>query len=545
MSPFSTLSRTFTAARRLGAFAVLTLAAGACVPEDEGRPGAGNDEPVEGGGVELCSGSQAGEPLLRRLTTREFEATLSDVFPQVVGSWSSSFSSDPISHYGYDNAAERLVVSKQKAAEIDTTAASVANAVVAALGELLPCSASTADRACAETFLDQYGKRLFRRPLAADEKEKLLTFFDEASSKTSFAEGIGWLTRALVHSPHTVYRSEIGALAGGERTLSQHEVAAALSYTFGGTTPSDELLARADAGELGSPEVLVQVARDLMGTPRGRENLHYLFGAWLGYPRVTTMTKANVPEFDALRADMREETRRFLELVVIDGGGGLHELLTSTVTTPTQALAQFYGFPAPAEDYQSVERPETAGVGVLAQGSVLASRALPDGSSPTKRGLLVMENFLCRQRPEVPANVPLLPEPATGQVTTRQRYEEVHSSGACKNCHQQFDPIGFGFEHFDEVGRYRADEGGLPIDATGEVPGSFTFDGQPELAQLLAQEEEMQACVSARMKAFAFGTESACLGETERAAFMSGAIGFIDYIASLAAEPHFARRKAQ
>lgn len=539
----------------LGTFALTaSLLAGAfigCSPEagrDEvggsGGSGSGGGD-NEGDGVGVCSASQPGEPLLRRLTVREFEATLTDAFPEVAGAWTSSLSSDPISHYGYDNAADRLLVGKQKAREIDGTAASLAGAVTGALDQLLPCAASSADRACAETFVDKYGKRLFRRPLDADDKEKLLGFFDEAVAKTDFAEAIGWVTRALVHSPHTVYRSEIGALAEGERRLTQHEVAAALSYTFGGTTPSDDLLARADAGELDSPEVLVQVARELIATPRGRENLHHLFGSWLGYARVTSLTKTNVPEFDAVRADMREETRRFLDLVVFDGGGGLVDLLTSPVTTPSQALAQFYGFPAPGADYESVERPETGGIGVLAQGSVLATMASPDGSSPTKRGLLVMENFLCRTPPEVPADVPLLPEPQTGQITTRQRYEEVHSAGPCNNCHRMFDPIGFGFEHFDEVGRYRADEGGLTIDASGEVPESFTFTGQTELAELLAQEEEMQACVSARVKAFAFGTESACLGETERAAFMSGAIGFVDYIASLAAEPHFVRRKPE
>lgn len=524
----------------------LAVAGAACSSAEEGRTRKG---PPDGStSLDLCAESFSGSPVLRRLNAREFNATLNAVFPQVAGSWTSSLSADPISHYNYDNEADRLLVSRQKAREIDETAAALASAVSgSALAEILPC-ATAADRACADTFVETYGKRLFRRPVRDDEKEKLLAFFDQAASKVSFPEAIGWLTRALVHSPHTVYRSEIGALAGDERRLTQHEVAAALSYTFGGVPPNDQLLARADAGELDSPEVLVNVAREFMTTASGRENLHYLFGAWLGYPRVTTMTKANEgvsEQFAALRNDMREETRRFLDLVVLDGGGGLDELLTSRQTTPSVALASFYGFPAPAGDYQPVERPETGGIGVLAQGSILASKALPTGSSPTQRGLLVMENFLCRNPPEVPPDVPDLAQPTEGPVTTRERYETLHATGACKNCHRQFDPIGFGFEHFDEVGRYRQDEGGLTIDASGEVPGSFSFSGQAELAQLLAQELEVQACVSARVKAYAFGMEEACLGESEREAFMSGAIGFVDYIASLAAEPHFRTRRAQ
>ena len=331
------LLRRFGVLGKLGVAASLWLTALAGCSTEAGRDdigggsGGGPDGENPGGGEAVCASSQPGDPLLRRLTVREFEATLAEAFPEVAGSWTSSLSSDPISHYGYDNAAERLLVSKQKAREIDGTAASLASAVSDAVTQLLPCAASSPDRACAEAFLDKYGKRLFRRPLQATDKGKLLGFFDEALAKTDFAEAIGWLTRALVHSPHTVYRSEIGVLADGERKLTQHEVASALAYTFGGGPPSDALLARADAGELSSPEVLVQVARDLIATPKGRENLHHLFGSWLGYSRVTSLTKTNVPGFDAVRADMREETRRFIELVVFDNGGGLVELLTSQI----------------------------------------------------------------------------------------------------------------------------------------------------------------------------------------------------------------------
>lgn len=541
---------------RTSGAALLLLGSGglACSAPDDGgavpdaKPGEFADK---GGAIGLCDASTTGTPLLRRLTAREFNNTLNSVFPEVAGQWNSLLSPDSVSHYGYDNEVDKLVVTKQMARDLDRTAAAVATSVKSALAAVLPCSQTAPDRACAEQFVAKYGKRLYHRSLSSEESGRVLGLFDEALPKTSFPDAIGWVTRALILSPAAVYRREIGVSQEGKRALSQHEVATALAYTFSGTAPTDDLLAQADAGELNDKQKLKDIAKGLLATPQGRENLHYLFGAWLEYPKVTTVTKTNVTDFEALREEMRAETRRFLEVVVFDGGGGIKELLTSPVTVPSAGLAAFYGFPAPAGDGQPVTRPEGQGVGILAQGSILATEASSNSSSPTQRGLLVMENLMCRTPPIVPANIPIITEPSPGEKTTRQRYEELHASeGGCKQCHKQFDPIGFGFEHYDEAGRYRADEGTLPIDSSGQVPKDgaaegFPFAGQEELASKLADDREVQACVSGRLKVFAFGSEEGCLGEGERDEFMSGAIGFIDYIASLAAEPHFSQRKPE
>ncbi len=494
-----------------------------------------------------CESSVAGEPLLRRLTARELESTLENAFPAAAGDWSSSLSADPVSHLGFDNEVSHLQVTKQTAREIDETAASLAEVVSgAALETLLPCSQTSADRECAGEFLAKYGKRLFRRPLSQDERNEYLTFFDEALAVTDFAESIGWLTRALVHATPTLYRSEIGTAEGTSRRLDQYEIASELAYTFSGTGPDDALLARADAGELDSPEALVEVAKNLLGTEGGREVIHRFFESALQYGKVTSLTKANVESFPELREQMLQETRRFIEAVIIEGDGGLRELLTSPTTYPSADLAAFYGMSSPGADYDPVER--NSGVGLLAQGSVLSTEASPLNSSPTQRGLLIYEKLLCRDVPPVPADVPELPDPVEGETTTRQRYEELHAveGSNCATCHVQFDPIGFGFEHFDEAGRYRTEESGLPIDASGSVPGtSIEFTNQEELASKLAELPDVHNCLSGQLKTYAFGVEQACLGETKRQEFVDGAIGFVDYLASLAAEPHFTTRKLE
>jgi hypothetical protein len=515
-----------------------------------GLAGSGGGNPVE-----TCGESKVTLPLLRRLTRREIERSLSSIFPAVAGQWQNTLASDTVTDRGFDNDAFSLVVSKQTAREIGETAENLATAVTGpALGQVLPCATSTPGPTCAGEFIDQYGKRLFRRPVTADERSRYLDFFTTASGQTDFARGIGWLVRALVESPSFLYRREVGEPNGGKHRLSAHEIATELAYTFTGTTPTDALLAQADAWRArGTPPTgaeLEQAAAGLLAQAGAGEHVANFFESWIGYQRAAVITKANVAEYDALRGPMVEETRRFLDEVVFARKGGVRELLTANYTTPTAALASFYGLPVPTAEYAVVERPSGQGIGLFAQASVLSSLAQPNSSSPTKRGVLVFERFLCREKPALPGNVPLPPIPTTAQ-TTRERYEVIHISGGtdCPGCHALFDPIGFGFEHFDEVGRYRATENALPVDAASYVPDEFgeplfTFDGQEALATGLAAVPTVGECVSGQLTTWVFGGSWACLGEARRGDFVMGTIGFIDYLSSLAGEPQFIERTA-
>lgn len=513
-------------------------------PTDPGTAAGGGD----------CSASEPGQPNLRRLSRRELESTLRDIFPVLGATWASTLSADTISDAGFDNDNTLLVVSRQTARELADTAESVGTAISGSLAQVLPCAATAPNAACAGQFLDAQGRRLFRRPLTADERTSYLAFFDTAFAATGdFAQGIAWLTRALIEAPQFVYRREIGVAQGATARLDQYEIASELAFTFSGKGPSDALLDRAAAGELASRDVLIATARELLVT-EGREVVQSFFDSYVGHPRVTTIAKEGVMGFAERREDMLRETRRFIEEVVVNREGGPRELLTATFTTPSIALANFYQFgaaggAAPAADYAVVERPEGRGIGLLAQGSVLATLAQPNGSSPTKRGLWVYKRLLCNDVPPVPPNIPELEPPQPGVRTTRQRYEEDHAQGSCQGCHGMWDPIGFGFEHFNEAGQYRANEGGAEIDTKSHVPQRgetlFEFDGQEDLMTQLAEQPIVGECMSSYVATFAFGEELECGGLTERAAFVDGSIGFIDYFASLAGEPHFLERRVQ
>jgi len=523
-----------------------------------GSPAAGSGNTSSAGGpssigvstlLKTCSESALGRPQLRRLTRGELQRSLDDIFPQLKGKWTVSIA-EAESALGFDNDPAVLNVGSQVAGKLLDTASALATALVAddTLPQILPCASSTPDRACAQTFLGQFGPRLFRRPLTQADQERYLSFFDARLAAADFKSALRWMTVGLIQSPHAIYRREVGTLTAGEYQLSQHEIAGELAYMFTGTTPSAELLAQADMGQLDTADKLVAVAGQLLATPAGQETLQRFFRGWLSYDQVPS-TLPNVADFAAVSPDMVKETQAFIQQVVLAGRGGTKELLTANYTTPSRALASFYGLPAPGNDYDKVERPAGRGIGVLAQGALIVAHSHEKASSPTLRGLLVFERLLCGQRPQVPANVPTLVEPSPGVKTTRQRYEEQHvAAGAtCNTCHRLFDPLGFGFEHYDEAGRFRAQEVGLDINSSGTLTeGStelFSFTGLDDLAQNLSEQEKVGLCSSGYVNAFAFANAVACLGETRRKEFVSGQLGFIDYYASLAAEPSLTRRK--
>jgi hypothetical protein len=544
----------------LGAFAVAACGGvnGSDRPHSSsgGSSGTGGDGASGGPGPDpssVCGTSKLGAPRLRRLSRDELNNTLADVFPEVKGAWTASFSADAISTHGFDNDATLLVVGKQLADELDRAGDAVGAAVSGApLAAMLPCSTSTKDAACAQQFLDKYAKRLFRRALTADESGRYIALFNQALAAKDFATGIRFVTRALVQSPHAVYRREIGVLANGTYQLTPAEVATELAYDFTGTAPTDELLASAAAGQLATPQALEGKAHELLVSPGGLRVVERFFDSWLGYGRTSSISKPGVPEFDGLRDQMVGETRYFLGDVVVTRNGGLKELLTASYTTPTASLSAFYGFPAPATDNAVTARPMGRGIGVLAQGSLLAALSGPGASSPTKRGVLVMQRLLCREKPTVPPGVPVLTAPEPGKFTTRQHYENVHAKDPlCKACHSRFDPIGFGFEHYDEVGRYRDLDGGLPVDSNSFVPtedGSghlFDFANLEELAQGLAAQKAPYECTTGYLSTYVYGAPEACLGETKRPDFVAQKLSFLDYLASLAAEPHFSQRRLE
>jgi hypothetical protein len=504
-----------------------------------------------------CSGPSLGRPFLRLMTGTELQNTLNDIFPEVKGQWTMSLPSATISSHGFDNDGTAQVGAQLAGAYLDT-ALSLATALVGTpLATTLPCSTGAADRTCAETFLNKYGRRLFRRPITTAEHDRYLTFFDASKGKSDFKTALKWMIVALIQSPNALYRSEIGTdSGGGMRQLSAYEIATELAYTFTGTTPTDAMLTMAASGNLGDATT---VAKGMIATDAGKQMLHRFFEQYLGYSNVTSIQKPNIASYASVSADMVKETRTFIDQTVFQNAGGLKQLLTATTTNPSKALASYYatgnmytgGFPTPATDYASVTRPAGTGIGVLAQGAFLAGHAGSDTSSPTKRGLFTYYKLFCKAHLMPPPNVPQLDTTTvmTGINTTRDRYEKLHAPGSCATCHKQFDPIGFGFEHFDEGGRFRVKEKTFDINSSGTITAPdmsmITFNGEDDLMTAVANQPIIHECMSAYLAAYAYGSDESCLGASQVTALQSGSIGIAEAFARLAAEPHFTQRTSQ
>ena len=502
------------------------------------------------GATLACAQPSLGRPGLRPLTRNEVQSTLADIFPEVSGQWSSALPASQLQGGVFDNDSSNLI-GQQFAEGLLDTAQSLATAVTGtALANLLPCSTSTADHACAQSFVSKYGRRLFRRALTPAESARYLGFFDASLAKSDFKTALKWTLIGLIQSPNAIYRSEIGTPNGAKnRQLSPTEIATWLAYTYTGSTPTDDLLTKAESGNLGDPLAL---ARTMLATPAGKQALHRFFEQYVAYTAVGGQVRPNIPSFTGVSADMVNEMRAFIDQVVLQKNGGVTELLTAGTTNPSAALASYYGFPAPASDYVSIARPANRGLGLMSEGAFLATRSGPDSSSPTKRGLFVFYRLLCQPTLTPPPNVPLIGTPQPGVMTTRQRYEQAHakSGAACGFCHHQFDPIGFGFEHYDEGGRYRDTEAGLPIDASGAVPKDssttlFTFNGEEELVNDLVKLDTVHQCFAAHLAAYAFGSPEACLGQDAAPDLAAGKIGIVEAFARLASEPHATTRNLQ
>lgn len=504
-----------------------------------------------------CEASAVGAPVLRRLTQGEVDVTLRDIF-NLDGWLGVKLSPDPTSNLGFTNDASVLVVGGTTAREMLKTAEEVADLVVEQLPTVLPCSASSPDRACVTEFINTYGLRLFRRPLSADEVTRYADHHESIAGRSDFATGMKWMLTAMIQSPHAFYRSEIGVDAGdGTRQLDNYEMATELSYMMVGSTPDEPLLNRAAAGELSDPVVRAAEAERLLSDhARRRDGIRTFFNEWLRFRTVLGQSREDDPLFaQDISPLMVEETRYFLDTLVLGDRGTIQDLMLADFTALNDRLSQFYGYGGVSNaEFDRVTRPPEYGRGILAQGSLLAATSHQAYSSPTQRGLMVTERFLCMEAPPVPAVIPPLEDSIVGTaaVTTREKYETAHAApgSACGECHLQFEPFGYIFENFDETGRVRTMDEGQPVNTVvtnAPMPDGTlrAFNNIDELSELVNTSDVIQNCFSGMLAAYMYSGASgqACLAEDTRALVATGEMSIYDYIISLTAAPHFSQRQ--
>ena len=280
--------------------------------------------------------------------------------------------------------------------------------------------------------------------------------------------------------------------------------------------PDDALLAAAEAGELSDSLLLrAQVDRMLID-PKADAAISDFHLQWLGLDELEVVEKDAVvyPDFDAeLAVAMKEDTASFVRWVFAEGDGKLDTLLTGAFTLSTDpALLAVYGVERPADHVAGTPLPLPADqrAGLLTQPGMMARHAHANQTSPVHRGQVVRERLLlCGPLPPPPPdvdNVPPDPEPGS---TTRERFEEHRANPSCSGCHNLIDGVGFGFEGYDGMGVFRTMDGGLPVDASGEILGTSdvdgTFDGAVELSQRLSGSDDVRSCVARQWFRYSLG----------------------------------------
>jgi hypothetical protein len=392
----------------------------------------------------------------------------------------------------------------------------LARAATADMPALLGCDpAQDGEDACVDQFIASFGLRAYRRALASDELTELRELYAAQKTAHGFPTAVQLVLQAMLQSPDFLYRVELGAPTATPAVvqLTGHEIATRLSYLLWGTTPTPELLAAASAGELDDAAGIEQHAREMLADARSHQTVNSFHEQWLDLELLETTGKDPevYPEFDdTLRAAMREETLRFAEYVVFEDDGSVEALLTSPFSFVNAPLAAIYGESGSFGD-ELVRTDLDAGqrMGLLTQPSLLSVFAKSNQSSPVHRGKFVRERVLCQQLSPPPAGLVIVPPDPAPDASTRERFAEHSENAQCAGCHALMDPIGFGFEHYDGIGRYRDMDGTFQVDASGQVNSSRdadgAFDGAIELAQRLAQSDEVRECVAGQWFVYAFG----------------------------------------
>jgi len=516
----------------------------------EGRADTCDDPSV----VADCSAPWPGHRRVRRLNATQYQNTVRDIFGAGLD-FRSDFAQEAVVH-GYDNNAAALIATPLLVEQWLEAAELIADAVVPRIDTIAACNrGSDGDMGCLNGLITTFGARAFRRPLTTREADRYRAIFEQTRAWDGADQGMRDVIVAMLVSPHFLYRSELGVeLADGRYALTPHEIATQLSYLLTDSTPDALLLADAANGRLAEPEVVAEHARRLLRTPAGTQTAVRFLSLWLDIPTLEIVTRDPTlfPEFDeGIRRAMLRETEAYLTSIYDGGEGSVDALLRSTHTFADDRLASFYGFaggaPSEFEGLQRFEFDDGSRYGVLTQGSVLTGQALPTGSSPIHRGLLVRERMLCQELPPPPPGISADPPPLDPNLTTRERFAQHSDDTVCAGCHRLVDPIGFAFDHYDGVGRYRATEQGLEIDVSGEIveaPNtSGTFHGLIELADILAESDDVHACFREQHFVYFYGHELsgefACTARQLETTYQDNGQTIAALLLGLTETPHF------
>lgn len=488
---------------------------GSTVASSGGSEGIGGSEQLDlPGGLSL-----EGQPeyyRVVRLTHDQWEASVRDIFElnEETG-LSSGFSPDPPDGT-FNNNERALYVSDTLRLDYQRSAEEVAEMIASDPSKLTLLGANEG----ASGFIETVGKRAFRRELTADEVSAYQTLWDSGAeffqSGDALTDGARIFIEALLQSPDFVYRIELSE--DGTR-LSGNELATKISYILRGTTPSDELLAQAEAGALDTTDGLAQVVTDILEEDRARLALEKYHRELFGLDRYNSILK-NTTRFPSYTEELNPillDADLMFFSNIYTSGNGFREILLSDVAYVNSATAEFYDLTSQSPTLTEVQLDESR-PGFLTRLGFLAYNATLNEPDPIHRGVDINNRLLCAKLEPPAGEIPPLPDPVAGQ-TNRQRVEAHTGEGFCAGCHNGvINPPGFSLEHFDAMGQFRNMDNGQPLDTTGTfavgTSSEISFTSIADLAPAIAEHPIAHACYTARLTEFVFARDVGS-GETD------------------------------
>jgi hypothetical protein len=470
--------------------------------------------PVNPQGLPSDDATVPGVAPLRKLTRVEYKNTIRDLLGvgEIPAARLAAISADQDSAgSGYFRGGS--VTAAPDARALLQAAEDVATSALSRMGSLLPCNpiptAAAAQDSCADQFLPSFGKRAYRRPLTDAEINDLKALYRAQRTPdvgADFPKAIANTIAAMLQSPWFLYHWELGPAApikeGNLIKFNQYELASKLSYLFWSSMPDDKLFEAADKNQLGNKDQIAEQARRLLVDVKARDGLEDFHLQWLHMQDLDDRQKDPVfmdwtPE---LAKAMLRETKEFVSGVFQGpkADGKLETLVTSKESFVDGTLAKLYGISGvTGSDLKPVTFKPEERAGLFTQGTFLATKADAIESHPIMRGDTVLAQLLCIKL-EIPADldVPPLPDPKPGQ-TTRERVS-VHSSNPCASCHKMIDPIGFAFEGYDAIGKFRTTQEGKTVDASGTFPlggATLNWKNAVEMVPQLAKSQEARDCM--------------------------------------------------
>jgi mono/diheme cytochrome c family protein len=472
------------------------------------------------GKLKYLSQKDPGPFVIRRLTKTEYGNTLHDLFgvePAIVDGLP-----DEVSGEGYLNSLSALQLEQYL-----RIADKVLGRIVAPQGRPPTTTqkrlfgkspaAGMAPREAAREVARSLATKAYRRPPTPAELDKLIEAFDLGRrSNLPYQQSLHLMLKAILVSPQFLFITPVGEVgtSSGIIPLDDYQLASRLSYLLWATMPDDELMALAEKGTLHQPAVLDAQVLRLLKDPRSRALFDGFGAQWLGVGGLNRQVfdSAMFPQMTAqLRAAMYDEPRLFFESIVRENKSVLR-FVDGDYTYLNGTLAPIYGLEktVTGSEMRRVKLTDPNRGGILGMPGVLAATSFPDRTSPVKRGVWVLEQVLGDHVPAAPPNVPALDQQdqaTVANLTVRERTELHRTNPVCANCHKILDPIGFGLENFDAIGRWRdRDSNGKPIDAAGELPGGERFSSPKDLKAIIAgRADALSRSLVEKLLAYALG----------------------------------------